>query len=455
VLAVPLKHLNEGNPHALSQAVASWTQQEPARLLAQVAHELLKREQTQKTVENLSTLFKGTAVQWENIYAPDEQCLRLLALECRHNLAERPPSDLPSHLRNAYEQAIRPWIEDHPFRGQQVFREYTYAWLLRREHPESDLRQSVRNWLTSTQSGYLPSRLLAEFLLAMGDGARIEAADLGFYYESVVAGCAKDETVRLSLASGDEVGAIAGELAWFNGGNGDAAKKPNRKLELSLQRPSMGVWFWRQLARADIQIHSGVVVGSSGADFVLGPDVDIESDKFACAARGLRVVADREERTVVATASQYDGSNNPDLVGPHADRKFFGVDWEPMLHPWAPYRVERERETSFTPEMRDAFQKLRRILVRFRAERYESIARSADLIENPMVAGKGPARAMLEYCVTKNLIRKAQGMYELDRKAMDSLGINWHEIRMGNGSQSIASFLASFVEANGKTGRGG
>jgi hypothetical protein len=94
----------------------------------------------------------------------------------------------------------------------------------------------------------------------------------------------------------------------------------------------------------------------------------------------------------------------------------------------------------------DAFLKLRRLLTRFRAEGYSEIARHRDLIENPAVAGSGPMRELLDFCMKQRLIRSDRPWYVLDRDKMNEFGINWADIRKSYPSQSIAQFLEEFLK---------
>lgn len=455
VLIVVSEYLNEGNPHGLLQKVAGWKKHDPAKLLAQIARELLEREQRDKAIERLPKVLGSSAgfIDWSKLYAPEEQCLRLLARECQYDLRDRPPAELPNPLRNDYEKALEPWIEDHPFRGQQVFREYTYTWLLGRGDVEAGLRDAIRRWLTTPDVKYLPSPLLSEFLLAMnGDEspslAKLKADDFGLLYESVLSGCARGEAVRLSLASLDSTETIAGEITWFDEKPAEVGEvKPKRRLELLLEEPQPGVWFWQRLSAAHIQIGGRVRLGAHGGDLVLGPDVDVECETIVCDAETVRVVANTKENGVILAAQSYGGDNVPQLLGPHDDRKYLQVSWDRVRHPWVPYRAVSDKgPITATPRMREASQKLRRILVWFQASGYDDLARSARLIENPAVAGRGEARDLLDYCIKTKLIRKSGGWYLLIRDQLNALGINWHDVKSRNLSSAIAAFLDGFLK---------
>ncbi len=453
VLIVVSEYLNEGNPHGLLQKVMRWNLQDPAQLLAQVARELLEREHTQKIGELLPNALNAppSFSAWEKLYTPDEQCLRLLAIECKYNLAARPPSELPPALRNDYENAIKPWLDDHPFAGQQVFREYVYAWLLRQEGVEPNLRDAVRRRLTAPETKYLPSRLLADFLVARRGGdtinpASVEAKDFGLLHESVMAGCTNGEVVRLTLLSGAPGTPIEGEIAWLviRPDNPSEGEKSARRLPLILQNSEAGIWFWRRLAHATVQVSVPVQLGLAAHDFILGPDVDIECEAFACKSPALRVIAGDEGHAVTIAARTYGADDSPTIIGRPEDRGEFRVSWELMRYPWVANRFAAQESVTVTPRIREAVQKFRRILVFFRAEGHDDIARSVELIENRAVAGTGLARDVLEFCLKKRLISRGPNFYLLNRAAMDRRAINWRDINTRNLSPAIAEFFKDF-----------
>jgi hypothetical protein len=148
---------------------------------------------------------------------------------------------------------------------------------------------------------------------------------------------------------------------------------------------------------------------------------------------------------VLITAETYRG-DSVELLGTHNERKYLGVNWVPRHYPWTLYARIAEPEIPVSQEMKEAFRKLRRVLVCFRAEGYGEMARHEDLLHNVIVAGSGSGRQILNYCVKEKLIRTEGPMYILDRDALNRLGINWPDIRERRLSQSIARFLKGFGE---------
>lgn len=190
-----------------------------------------------------------------------------------------------------------------------------------------------------------------------------------------------------------------------------------------------------------------VRIGVPRVDFVLGPDVEVDCGTFTCESNAVRVLAPREEIAVSLAAQGYHGEV-VELLGRHDDRVGLRVNWASPQYPWNRYAWRQERGMPVSPELQDAFLKLRRILVRFRAEGFDEIARHEDLIENSAVAGSGLARSLLQFCIESRLIRKARPWYVLERQAMNQLGIHWQDIRERRMSPTIVQFLRNFLQSH-------
>jgi hypothetical protein len=206
-----------------------------------------------------------------------------------------------------------------------------------------------------------------------------------------------------------------------------------------------GLWFWRNLLSANIAVTASVRVGTPKTDFVLGPDVDLECDGFACEAPIVRVNTQNESERVVLAAKRYLSDAVPDISSGPSGTVHLRVDWEPMRYPWNRFLLTKSRDHRITGEIREAFLKLRRLLMLFQAKGFYDLRRSADLVENPAFAGAGLARNMLDYCVQQKLIRRGGTFYELSRTALDDRGISWDDIPRGRISPPIASFLNDFL----------
>jgi hypothetical protein len=182
--------------------------------------------------------------------------------------------------------------------------------------------EAARDYLKSEGAAYRPTPLLLWFVSHANakDGPReqvsIDSADFGFVYESVLAdvasagragsGVSKAKYPKLTLSSQDPGRPLVGEIR-FPAPIGTDEQTSGRKVRLDLRETGSALWFWRHLLAADIAVAGAVRFGTRAADFVLGPDVDLECDAFACDAATVRVTAPSENEGVVLLAKRYLG----------------------------------------------------------------------------------------------------------------------------------------------------
>jgi hypothetical protein len=427
--------------------------------LAKIALGLLKRD-TAKVVGEMSNADLKQAYQDAKVWTPEEQCVRFLAKKANYQLESRPSKGLPDRLRSEYEENVERWLGDHPFNDHPLFEDYVYAWLFAGGIVETGLAEAVRTYLKSDRANYRPTPLLLWFVghasdLDMKEQVSVDAADFGFIYESVLAdvesgtprGTLRQKAIypKLTLSSQDTGRPMMGEIR-FPASIGTDEKMGGRKVRLDLRDAGAPLWFWRNLLAADIAVGGAVRIGSGAGDFVLGPDVDIDCEAFDCDAATLYVRTPNEHEGVVLVAKQYVGSAVPQISGGEGGTPYLRVHWQPLRYPWNGFELREARDPRITAATREAFLKLRRLLMLFQARGYGDLARSADLIENPAFAGTGLARRLLNYCVANGLIRRTGSFYELSRRELDDRGISWEDLHGRRISSSIAQLLDDFLE---------
>ena len=406
-------------------------------------------------------------IEYKNasVWTPEEQCIRFLAKKAGYELQSRPPRGLPDRLRAEYEERVEGWIGDHPFNDQPLFEDYVLARLLVGRGIEEGLAEAVREYLKRERVGYRPTPLLLWFVSHAGteggvvEQVAIDAADFGFVYESALADVASAARLgprppeakfpKLTLSSTNKGKPLVGEIR-YPPPDGSGDKAGGRKVRLDLSDTGRALWFWRNLLTADIAVAGAVGIGTGAVDFLLGPDVDLECDEFTCDARAIRVLAPSETEGVVLSAERYSGEAVPELSSWGNGTLYLRVGWKPLNYPWNRYPLpESAKDPRITGEIRQAFLKLRRLLMLFRAKGYGDLARSADLVENPAFAGSGLARELMDYCLDKKLMKKVGALYELSRQELDDRGLNWDDLRGRRISAPIASFLSDFLKWRG------
>lgn len=413
----------------------------PSELLRRIIEGILRREQKEKFAPQLRQALKETLDPKvvEGAFNPDEQCLHLLYRRFLGARSAPAPESIPGRSRDAYEGLVTSQLEDHPFLREgafahTAFRDYVYAWLLTRRDDRSELRSTARQRLI--EENYLPSALLGRFILALaatGVGPRVRSADLGFLYESLLAGARDPDKVRLTLRTAGGGGEITGLLI-------DSASKEHHAFQLT--GPQHRVWIWRRIMHADVRIDSGIELGSAQRDFTIGPDVGIECDTFVCSAANLWVNAPTDDDFIVVEARTNVGSSQP-RIGGKRDRLF--VRWDPLQYPWIDRRLPEMTTDERSPAVMDAFRHLRRILMWFRAKGYDDIARHADFVNKVAPGGTHAAQQVLEFCLERGLIRQAGPLYDLDLNRFANLGVHWDQMRKGEMNPKVRRLLAEFL----------
>lgn len=107
---------------------------------------------------------------------------------------------------------------------------------------------------------------------------------------------------KLVLISSEEGDDILGELTSRVAVKGSTA---GQRLPIHLSDNGGGLWFWRRLSYADVQISTQIRIGARDTDFVLGPDVNIEATSFGCDSATVRVLAPTREMSVLLAADTY------------------------------------------------------------------------------------------------------------------------------------------------------
>jgi hypothetical protein len=434
VLRLVAELLDTPNPHAVAEQAKTWKADE---LLRKVAEGILTREQEQKV--NLPEYRNAGA------WTPDEQCIRLLARRAGHTLQTRLPHTLPEILREEYERRVEIWINDHPFARETIFEEYVHAWSLACEDiREPSLRESLRDRLRVKIPPYRPTPLLLRFTMDLAkEFVSVDAADFGFLYESALAdspsmGGRGGLMPRLTLASSDLHEDIVGEIIFPT-----SAKESKRRVRLMLKNSKSGLWFWRQLAWANVSVAVDVRIGARGIDeFILGPNVDLDCETFCCEVGVVHIIAPNQEGQVVIEAQGYRDQTAPNITS-FDQPPYLKVAWRPIGYPWSRYQLTRRGV--MIPGVQEAFVRLRRILNPFRSTvHFYDLSCPKNLINR--IAGEKLADDVLKYCMKKKLIRHSGDSYLLDRAVLDKLGIHWDDLQGREVSDNIANFLNAFLE---------
>lgn len=419
-----------------------------------IVDEILKREQG-KVIAMLRERLGAAAERlnwsdWESLYSPDEQRLRVLTAAFNEPAPPLLPTSLPGDLREGYEQALLGQIREHPFRGDDngfanaVFREDLYAWHL--IHGDTHRRTATRERME--RPTYLPTPVFARSLLtrAGGDEPEVDAEDLGALYESLRSQASVNGNLLLDLYEDRVEGAIYGEVSALDD---DDSARVTFRLRVS---PS-GLSFPRRLSNATISVTCDVVLGREGRELVLGPDVTVECGRLRILGDPIRVETgrngDRGNGVILFADSCEHLMAAPQVVGSGG----LAVRWDVVRYPWVQYATPAPSfGADQHPGFAEAYAVFRRVLLAFRGcPGLPGELVRAKLVVDHHVVGKAAsalASDLFQAMIEDRLIDERGRLYVLNRARVAELGISRDEVRLGTTvSGGVLGFLQRFLQA--------
>ncbi len=421
----------------------------PWRFLMRVIDSIVARE-TDKVIPVMRTSLADVAAtadfdDWGILYLHDEQVDRVLRRTFRiERFSDHTPT-VPQRFRDEYERVLDPVADQHPFLADArrfanlVFQEYAFAWALVRG------AGSVSRTVTSTirAASYLPSPLLGRFLIALsprsGEGSPTIAPEfVGLLFDSLSASAVRSGDVLFWLLN-TSANETRGQIVTQEGGIDEVQFIVD-------QNRSDPVRFWRSLSNADVTVSGGVLLGIPGQTLTLGPFVSLQTDLLDVQAAEIVVVGDSDSYVELFADQQLNTDPNTRLkVYTEGE---FGVSWEPLVHPWFQYAVERP-DTESQSAAQAVFPDLVRILRQFRKHRRGQFARKRELIDNVIVGRDHSDRSieranLVAFLLDRGVLGVSGGFYVLD---LDPLGMTWEDVKRQQITEAAADLLAEFVAA--------
>ncbi len=434
-------------------------------VLERVVGRVLERERAEKLVRNLKPLMATTAAtvgwtNWDHLYTSREQAVRLTAriLGVDAGLTVVPPA-----LSREYEEAVAAFLPEHPFLvdgsrpANVVFESYLFAHVLL----QGTRRMSEAVERRLSDPDYKPSRLFADFYLHMKpDNTAVPPAHVGWLYDALLSSETERLHVGLSLDgpeaadSGISYPATAeGEFAWYALGE-DLRWTRVRSVEFqATMSADDAVQFGRYIRRASITLPSRVILGRGG-EFEIGPNVNIDCGtlELNCDSlvvggyEGKGLPASDEDDAVVLDALKYSGT----LASRPIARVSLSVEWPGAeAFPWNEFKAQRPRELGKDPRMHETYRRFRRIVMTLQSHSRGSLARTRKKIENERIMRGRLGWALLNQLVKDGILELRDGFYHwVPEVARDRVGVSWQQLRRGEVSKQLGSYLSTFIAAN-------
>jgi hypothetical protein len=439
----------------------------PAALLREVVLGVLNREHEQKLGKNLRPVLEPTAQglgwsEWEEMYAPHEQCARLITRVLSVPFSG-PTASFPPALRGEYEERLAEFAAEHPFlvEGSRfasvVFEAYVFANALTDEALRP-YRSSVEQRMASP--GYLPSRLFAEFYLLSaprrGELPFVTAEHVGLMYDSILAGETDDVQIDFSLEADDRdephesAGTLAadaeGEFAFIPV---EQPEEQRRLLFATFLKPESTVSFTHSIKNLMVTVPTSfVALGGGGDEFAIGPRVRVECARLAIHARTLvvggRTSGSKEDDAAVIQAKSCTSTvTQPPVV--HGELR---VSWPGAeAYPWVEHYVSGEGPYASEREMNEAYRRFRRIVMTFRSHSKGGLARYRGKIEHRRVLQGSLGERLLERLKADRILKLVGSRYHWSPDdAARHVGISYQQLRDGETSPTLTDYLKGFLK---------
>lgn len=452
LIAVSKRIAAERNPMALVQTLESGAD---AVSLNSIVDAILEREQSKlNPLEFSDPLLKNV------LYGKGEQVDRLISEVYRLGHAPALP-EMSQKDAETYKNALDGWVPDHPFTdgsgkrpSSEVFGGFLVAEALKREWASASVRE--KELRSAKVNPFIWRFRLPDQWLGVGDGgdlgeaeAAVEPdwvpmADLGLILASLQAQLPISELAHLFIdAEADpesEQREIADvEIEWHFDGGG-------RLLRLSANCDGT-IYFGSRVSDVDISGNEleVVMLGTDKAtDVTFAAPVEIDVHRIDAGASGIVVEGPpryrdvRVARVVRLRCSRFDWQSDALSVRPEAE---LAVDWPGSgLFPWHSFR-KPETPDVIDFDLEERLQKLRRILVLFRARGKGQLAKFKGAID-AVRRTRGSGAAVRDLLLEEGILSAEGRVYVLNTDRLSEvLGLSFQDIQSRTLNEKTIEFL--------------
>jgi hypothetical protein len=373
--------------------------------------------------------------RWDNLYSESEQLRRIFLYLAQDEEAFEVGTLVPSWLAPAYESALRAFFPSHPFlRGRDfagpAFRDFVFANLLL----DDDLGPFVE--LRLEELSFVPTPLFADFYRLAANSVGF-GRHAGFIYDSVLARFGLEHaSLSATISPEGEGDTHVLTIVPNEDESGEAAFRMD--LRVSADNP---LTFRQRLRNAVVNVRGPIVLGSH-SQFELS-DVEIQARTFDIQAPVLVVRAHSHQNRVLIQAVHSVKHPSQLRIEVRAGGEL-KVEWPGSnRYPWAGYHSADIFSESL--DRQGAMLALRRILIWFRRDRREDLARYRDLIDNVVVGHSKVRRDMRDFLLSKGILRVDGNFYKMDSGVAHQHGINWVALRAVPPHPGLFDLLDEFL----------
>lgn len=442
------------SPSEAAEGTAHW------HLVAQVIDHLLVREQEKFVTQFIETTeFKsfGDRRLSAALYAPEEQCTRLLEYVENIPTSVELPAHLPERLRDPYELAVSAQLVNHPFlRGSEwfnvIFRDYVTARSLASVTTAGDSGTTIRSRLLSSDWKHSPMFAYFTHALTRDKGMSVSTCHselFGALYESFKSMCGAGDTLYFTAGrTGNRLFA-------------SYAVSSKRQDEMILSMGPLGfasyegnltLTFPRELSHAEIYEVPEVILGGEGSSFKFGPSVYIACHDLLVMARDVQVfgTGGESETPVLLNVANLISEN----VKIRVESSRLLVLCDELSYPWTQYqkKLNPSKLRSNAREGSALYLELRRIVLRFKDAKKGEAALFQPFVDNLVIGENRRARTALDFLQSIGCVELRNSMYLLDLTEFAKLGISrpqLRELEISEAAVAVSQRLFEFASRKG------
>lgn len=431
LLAISKLLKENSNYHDLLHSLKE-DQKNNVELVVNIVERIMNREQDKirslVTTELLHDRDKGFCEDiLSKMYGIKEQCSRLLAFVQNEKYFYNISDD--EGFNHLYNDCIGEWLEDHPLLDKArtsfqniVFESYVLASLMH----NTEIVDEVCSYLKQGRgAGYM----LFEIYRYLNKSETVDYHYVGSLYESFTAldkvGSsyvkeAVNGEMQLLATDSEKPGGVTCMVTFSHGESSDIIFKTYIPFGETIVMPSY---------LCNVLIDAPISIEFTGNKVEIASPVHIMCKSIAMQAREVIFTSIWNEKFLDIDFSCedfkgiLDDGNVPKLTirTPNANNSFVSIFCKNKLsHPFADYKHEYYAPMKHNSQLLDKYQKLRRLLLLFRANGKDGLARVKSKIEN-RITNVPIGRKVLNALLREGVIYEKDAFYFIDTKRMDEV----------------------------------
>lgn len=408
-------------------------------VIMKILDDLLTREQNDKVVPAFRSKCQATHpefTEWDKVYSAEEQLVRVIyyVLFGDTSYTNYDVKALPLHLIDEYQTILDSFLPQHPFVRNSVdavtagkttdftgpaFRDYTLAKIIL----DQTYNGLADMYFEESQcQSYFPSQIFFDCYTNIADNV-IHPGHISYVYDSFKAKATAYEHPYLQCSEipKDELEESSCEAVF--GMTAGKQATPKRDDYCATITPMDAPLQFEQLSNVSIDTPTmDVSIGRKGLDARIY-NSSIISRKIIWSTRNVVLESYDPESCLIVAREGFDGDSvTIDIT--KADNLKVCAPNLGNYYRLLPYSYDFEDTSSC--DIIKFIHALRCILIEFRAHRKDSLAKSAERIENVTVGNSTIKRQVLNYMKDCGIIYSSEHLYKINEARMQEKGISFN-----------------------------